>query len=206
MWTGSEWIPAPPMSASDDYSTINPSDSVMSGNVKIKLYPNDSPPADSRRNGGFWGGICPSCSNMKEGTDCVGCGSNFCKLCSCKPEVCDPCYKLDLQHMVNLKRDLRLHDRYWASIGIGFLLQFPFSLSGFLFVPDLLGLFDIGDFLLHLIWNVFAIVLGVFWIAYPGYLYFICGVRPNDEKGGELSLMEQEYGKLTDLDITILES
>ena len=60
--------------------------------------------------------------------------------------------------------------------------------------------------MLNLIWNVFVIILGVFWIAYPGYLYFICGVRPNDEKVEELSSMEQEYGKLTDLDLTILES
>ena len=206
MWTGSEWIPAPPTSASADDSIINLGDSVISGNVNIELYPNDSSPTNNLRNGGILDGICPSCSKMKENTDCVGCGENFCKLCSNHPEVCDPCYKLDLQNMVNLKGDLRLHDRYWASFGIGFLLQFPFSLSAFLFDPDLLGLFDIGEFLLNLIWNVFVIILGVFWIAYPGYLYFICGVRPNDEKVEELSSMEQEYGKLTDLDLTILES
>jgi hypothetical protein len=206
MWTGSDWIPAPPTSASNDYSTINFSDPEMTGFVKNEVYPSGSLAADTAKNGGIWGGICPSCSNIKEDTDCIGCGEKFCKLCSSYPEVCDPCFKLDLQYMVDLKSDLRLHDRYWASIGIGFLLQFPFSMSIFLFDPDLLALFDIGDFLLDLIYNVFVIILGVFWIAYPGYLYFIRGVRPNDEKVKELSSMEQEYGKLTDIDITILES
>ena len=36
MWTGSEWIPAPPSSASGADSTINLEDSMMSGNVNIE--------------------------------------------------------------------------------------------------------------------------------------------------------------------------
>ena len=207
MWTGSEWIPAPPTSAPTADSMINLGDSMMSRIPNIEQNPNETSSSTiNLRDSGTLEEICPSCSEMKGNTDCYGCGEDFCKLCSYHLEICDSCYKMDLQHMVNLKRDLRFHERYWKSIGIGFLLQFPFSLSIFLFEPALLGLFDIGDFFLNLIYNIFLIILGVFWIIYPGQLYFIRGVRPNDERAEELSLMEQNYGELKDLDLKLLES
>jgi hypothetical protein len=178
----------------------------MSRKVNIDLYSDELTSTINLRNGGILDGICPSCSKMKENTDCNGCGEDFCKLCSYQTEICDACYKMDLQHMVNLKEDLRFHERYWKSIGIGFLLQFPFSLSIFLFDPALLGLFEIGDFALDMIYNTFILIIGVFWIVYPGQLYFIRGVRPNDEREKELSSMEYEYGELKNLDLTLLES
>ena len=42
MWTGSEWIPAPPSSASSADSTINLQDSMMSGDVKVDQNSNDA--------------------------------------------------------------------------------------------------------------------------------------------------------------------
>ena len=42
MWTGSEWIPAPPSSASGADSTINLQDSMMSGDVNVGLNSNDA--------------------------------------------------------------------------------------------------------------------------------------------------------------------
>jgi len=42
MWTGSEWIPAPPSSASGADSTINLQDSMMSGDVNVDLNSNDT--------------------------------------------------------------------------------------------------------------------------------------------------------------------
>jgi len=41
MWTGSEWIPAPPSSTSGADSTINLEDSIMSGDVKVEQNSND---------------------------------------------------------------------------------------------------------------------------------------------------------------------
>ena len=205
MWTGDEWIPAPPTPESTVDLTINDGDSKMSKNKYVEQYSVYKSSTINSRDGGIREGICPSCTRTKKNTDCGGCGENFCIACSHHPKVCDRCYKIDLRYMVNLKKDLRLHDRFWVSIGIGFFLQIPFSLSGFLFDPNLLGLFDVSDFLINFIWNIFAIILCVFWITYPGYLFFIRGVRPNDEKADQLSLMEQEYGKLKDLDVTLLE-
>ena len=42
MWTGSEWIPAPPSSASSADSTINLQDSMMSGDVNVEQNSNDA--------------------------------------------------------------------------------------------------------------------------------------------------------------------
>ena len=42
MWTGSEWIPAPPSSASGADSAINLQDSMMSGNVNVEQNTNDA--------------------------------------------------------------------------------------------------------------------------------------------------------------------
>ena len=42
MWTGSEWIPAPPTSASSADSTINLQDSMMSGDVNVDQNSNDT--------------------------------------------------------------------------------------------------------------------------------------------------------------------
>jgi len=42
MWTGSEWIPAPPSSASGADSAINLQDSMMSGNVNVEQNSNDA--------------------------------------------------------------------------------------------------------------------------------------------------------------------
>jgi hypothetical protein len=42
MWTGSEWIPAPPTSAPTADSTINLEDSMMSGNVNIEQNSSDA--------------------------------------------------------------------------------------------------------------------------------------------------------------------
>ena len=42
MWTGSEWIPAPPTSASGTDSTINLQDSMMSGNVNVEQKSHDA--------------------------------------------------------------------------------------------------------------------------------------------------------------------
>ena len=42
MWTGSEWIPAPPTSAPASDSTINLEDSMMSGNVNVGQNSNDA--------------------------------------------------------------------------------------------------------------------------------------------------------------------
>ena len=42
MWTGSEWIPAPPTSAPHADSTINLEDSMMSGNVNLEQSSSDA--------------------------------------------------------------------------------------------------------------------------------------------------------------------
>ena len=42
MWTGSEWIPAPPSSSPSSDSNINLQDSVMSGDVVIEQNSNDA--------------------------------------------------------------------------------------------------------------------------------------------------------------------
>jgi tetratricopeptide (TPR) repeat protein len=42
MWTGSDWIPAPPSSASGADSTINLEDSMISGNVNVEQNSNDA--------------------------------------------------------------------------------------------------------------------------------------------------------------------
>jgi tetratricopeptide (TPR) repeat protein len=42
MWTGSEWIPAPPTSAPTADSTINLEDSMMSGNVNLEQNSSDA--------------------------------------------------------------------------------------------------------------------------------------------------------------------
>jgi tetratricopeptide (TPR) repeat protein len=42
MWTGSEWIPAPPSSASGANSTTNLQDSMMSGNVNVEQKSDDA--------------------------------------------------------------------------------------------------------------------------------------------------------------------
>ena len=79
MWTGSEWIPAPPTSAPAPDSTINLQDSMMSGNVNVEQNSNDASSAINLKDSAMSGDINITQNNaediaiaMVQALECMG--------------------------------------------------------------------------------------------------------------------------------------
>ena len=66
MWTGSEWIPAPPSSSKGADSTITLEDSMMSGNVNINQNSNDASSAISLKDSAMSGDINITQNNAED--------------------------------------------------------------------------------------------------------------------------------------------
>ena len=66
MWTGSEWIPAPPSSASGADSTINLQDSMMSGDVNVEQNSNDASSAINLKDSAMSGDINITQNNAED--------------------------------------------------------------------------------------------------------------------------------------------
>ena len=66
MWTGSEWIPAPPSAALDANSIINLEDSMMSGNVNVVQNSNDASSAISLKDSAMSGDINITQNNAED--------------------------------------------------------------------------------------------------------------------------------------------
>ena len=71
MWTGSEWIPAPPPSASVADSTINLQDSMMSGNVNVEQNSNEASSTINLKDSAMSGDIVINQNNAQEIADAV---------------------------------------------------------------------------------------------------------------------------------------
>ena len=71
MWTGAEWIPAPPSSPSASTSSVNMEDSMMSGDVNVKQQSNDIFSAINLKDSAMSGDIVINQNNAQEIADAV---------------------------------------------------------------------------------------------------------------------------------------
>jgi len=76
MWTGAEWIPAPPSSPSASTSSVNMEDSMMSGDVNVKQQSNDISSAINLKDSAMSGDIVINQNNAQEIADAVATAFN----------------------------------------------------------------------------------------------------------------------------------
>lgn len=76
MWTGAEWIPAPPSSPSASTSSVNMQDSMMSGDVNVKQQSNDIFSAINLKDSAMSGDIVINQNNAQEIADAVAIAFN----------------------------------------------------------------------------------------------------------------------------------
>ena len=139
---------------------------------------------------------CFFCENKPEANlqRCNGCGELGCSACLKFGEVCEKCYQLDIDHMIQIHSELRLVYRFWISVMIGFVLQAPFSLA--ILLNEVTDFVSLSVESMDIIFTLFGLIVGIFLVAYPGYLYYARKVDPYDERMEILENYEHLYGKI----------
>ena len=77
---------------------------------------------------------------------------------------------------------------------IGFVLQAPFSLA--ILLNEVTDFVSLSVESMDIIFTLFGLIVGIFLVAYPGYLYYARKVDPYDERMEILENYEHLYGKI----------